>query len=442
MEQKAISKPNIEVIDSRTGNACKVACMSCIRGHRTTSCGKNACRTKLFWTVKRPGRPTTACTCPLGSTGRCQCVIAAAPCPHRPKKGESRSVDCRCDEQGRWCCILEPDHWKALTRKESPRVDFYPNPEAMHAARMANSSLPPTPSFSAGTPQSMNSLPNTPGPALSSTHPANMDMSPFNNYQPPSLQTPRFGLMGIGSPMGSEGHLGEDVLKWQGQSPQAPREMQGFSAFNSPDLAMNLNPGPPGSMPPTDYHYIDGGAPQYPNLEFDPITQSLQDMTMQTQQQVPPLPPALPEFRDNFMEEYYNYQFPSAICQNCGLHGCNCRSCPAVMQSSLDGSWAQCCSRKHVRTAELAQRGIVHPDSLALGHQDLQQFPPPVDSFTGGIQNDGMGGLRPGADPTFSPNFSMEEFGMPSTTGQVDFSEFVMTDPDLPSHGCCCGGET
>ena len=104
----------IEVIDSRTSQLCKVACMSCIRGHRTTSCGIPVCRTKIFWTVKRPGRPSNSCTCRYGATGGCKCVVAKTACPHKSKKGEKRTGECRCDEQGRYCCLIEPEHWTAL----------------------------------------------------------------------------------------------------------------------------------------------------------------------------------------------------------------------------------------------------------------------------------------------------------------------------------------
>ena len=115
----------IEVIDGRTKQVCKIACMSCIRGHRTTSCGIPVCRQKIFWTVKRPGRPSNSCTCRYGTTGGCKCVTAIPKCPHKSKKGEKRSSECRCDEQGRYCCLLEPEHWDVLFKLQKPSINFF-----------------------------------------------------------------------------------------------------------------------------------------------------------------------------------------------------------------------------------------------------------------------------------------------------------------------------
>ena len=151
----------IEVIDSRTQQVCKVACMSCIRGHRTTSCGIPVCRSKIFWTVKRPGRPSNSCNCRFGATGGCRCVVAKNACPHKPKKGEKRSGECRCDEQGRYCCLLEPEQWAVLMALGKPLADFYPSREAMEARFTA-----PAPMSMPMTPQTHTfvSMPGTPAP--------------------------------------------------------------------------------------------------------------------------------------------------------------------------------------------------------------------------------------------------------------------------------------
>ncbi|KAK3109548.1 hypothetical protein LTR53_017085, partial [Teratosphaeriaceae sp. CCFEE 6253] len=119
MEQEKPFK-TIEVLDSRTNQLCKVACMSCIRGHRTTACGNPVCRSKIFWTVKRPGRPSNSCNCRYGATGGCKCVVARSACPHKSKKGEKRSGECRCEEQGRYCCLIEPEQWEALMALRKP----------------------------------------------------------------------------------------------------------------------------------------------------------------------------------------------------------------------------------------------------------------------------------------------------------------------------------
>ena len=100
-----------EVMDTASGENLKLACMACIRGHRTKHCGGHNCRDKILWTIKRPGRPSNSCMCKFSGTGRCKCVLAKAQCPHKSKKGEKKAVDCRCDERGRLCCTLTPPEW-------------------------------------------------------------------------------------------------------------------------------------------------------------------------------------------------------------------------------------------------------------------------------------------------------------------------------------------
>ena len=243
--------------------------------------------------------------------------------------------------------------------------------------------------------------------------------------------------MGIGTPHGSEGYVAEDVLHWQGQAPQAPRELQPYADYNSlPPPVPPLNPTPVQHILPAPFAYNNVAVQQNQSYDFNPVTQSMQDMSMQPRE-----PPATPLPRDKLMEDYYAYQFPSAICQNCGLFGCNCRSCPPTMQS-FDGSWAKCCSRKHVRTAELAQRGI-GLSSVALEHQDMRALSLAVDPMLAGDGNNyNLAGLKPGGDQPFSPDFTMNDFGIPGAVPAMDFNDLVMTDPELPSKGCCCGGET
>lgn len=441
MEQQALLPiGRIQVVDSRTRRTVKVACMSCIRGHRTTSCGKASCRSKVFWTVKRPGRPNNACTCPrLGSKGECQCNIATSGCPHRSKKGgESRSIDCRCDEEGRRCCVLESHHWDALCLRQTPIIVFYESPEQLNLARVppTSTSSSSTPSFPAGTPQSTSSLPTTPGP-MSGLQPSNTGASPLSSYQSAPYEPPRFGFMGVGSPMGGEGHVGSDVLQWQGQVPQAP--LQSNAAFAHPQSGMLPNQAFPVTLLPPTLPQQSASQQQYQHFDLTPVAQTLQDMTAPPQSAQLQTPVELQ--RNQWMEDYYNYQFPSAICQNCGLHGCNCRSCPAVMQNAMDGSWATCCSRKHVRNAEVAALGINH-SSVALEHQDIQQLQPQIGSgLSNQVKDHGITGLKPGGDQPFSPSFTMDEASLQSAADQ-DFMEWVMPDLDLPSHGCCCGGDT
>lgn len=443
------------MIDSKTNHRSKIACMSCIRGHRTTSCGKPSCRNKVFWTVKRPGRPTNACTCAkLGSKGQCQCNIATGGCPHRVKKGgESRSVDCRCDEEGRRCCILGQHDWNVLMDRQTPKTVFYESPEELSLAQMpphppAPTSVSSTPSFPAGTPQANSSLPSTPGPTTG-LQTVNPGVSPLSSYSTAPYDTPRFGLMGVGSPLGNEGYVGHDVLQWQGQAPHAPTPqatapqapMQSNATFSQPQQGVFPIQTFPTNIESIGLPQLEASQQQYQHFDFTPINQTLQELGMQPQ----PVPlSATPAqlLRDQWMEDYYNYQFPSAICQNCGLHGCNCRSCPAVMQNSMDGSWATCCSRKHVRNAEVAALGINH-SSVALEHQDMPQSQAQSASlmFPQAQSYEQLTGLKPGGDQPFSPSFTMDDAGLQSAA-DPNFNDFLMTDPDLPSHGCCCGGDT
>jgi hypothetical protein len=209
----------IEVVDSRTKQVCKVACMSCIRGHRTTSCGIPVCRTKVFWTVKRPGRPSNSCTCRYGATGGCKCVVAKSACPHKAKTGEKRSGECRCDEQGRYCCLLEPEHWAALHGLQKPTVDFFPSRELLESNQASTNhmAIPQTPAYPMSSPPATNSIPSTP------IHVMNNNYGSYQTMQSTSL-TPRFGMMGVGR-QGSTHPRPQDVLAWEGQASPAPREV-------------------------------------------------------------------------------------------------------------------------------------------------------------------------------------------------------------------------
>ncbi|KAK4634054.1 hypothetical protein CLAFUW4_01774 [Fulvia fulva] len=349
----------IEVIDSRTNQVCKVACMSCIRGHRTTSCGIPICRAKVFWTVKRPGRPSNSCTCRYGATGGCKCVVARSACPHKSKKGEKRSGECRCDEQGRYCCLLEPHHWDQLLSLQKPTVDFSQTKEQLDAnqAGSTNGSVPQTPAYSmvGSPPSSAHSIPSTPAPPqhvhiMPNTY--NNNNNPFHATTPTTTLKTRFGMMGIGVPMDSSRDVGIDVLTWQGQPPVAPREYNAQPVYNEPpperesccqagEPVVHSARSPPPELDGTythqhNLHEMSLGA----NFNAVPTIVALSQVTS----------PPLPAFDYNHFEnDYFRYQFPSAICQNCGLNGCTCRNCPPVFQNFNNTSWAQCCGRKHAR---------------------------------------------------------------------------------------------
>lgn len=121
---------SITVMDSRTAEIQKVACMSCIRGHRTAFCGRSVCHPKIFWTVSKPGRPATACTCSLRETDRCKCTRVQS-------KKQSREVldpvpSAVTNE--RRCCLLNPSDWEAISLQQRPEVVFYPSAEALRCA--------------------------------------------------------------------------------------------------------------------------------------------------------------------------------------------------------------------------------------------------------------------------------------------------------------------
>lgn len=400
----------IEVVDGRTKQVCKIACMSCIRGHRTTSCGIPVCRQKIFWTVKRPGRPSNSCTCRYGTTGGCKCVTAIPKCPHKSKKGEKRSSECRCDEQGRYCCLLEPEHWEVLFKLEKPSINFFPTREALEGEQPAQTpmTIPSTPSyFSENTSHRGSSCCGTPGPTPQPAQHVHVPPTPYSETMSPKSNgvTARFGFMGIGGPMGNADAV-PDPLAWNGMSPPAPGGYSGppdplaWQATASP-AQLNFS-APPNAMPwtgtaplpPMDYasppsyqqpppHEESSccgrsakSQPRYPEPDMEieensccqssqaplegPEDFSMGDPFMQnshlnpyepTITQAPYEQPYVqPAFDfDRWNREYQAYQQPGAICQKCGLNGCTCRNCPPVMQNYGTTSWAQCCGRKHAK---------------------------------------------------------------------------------------------
>lgn len=346
----------IEVVDSRTNQVCKVACMSCIRGHRTTACGIPVCRNKIFWTVKRPGRPSNSCTCRYGATGGCKCVVATSACPHKAKKGEKRSGECRCDEQGRYCCLIEPDHWTALFALQKPTVEFCPTREDLETKQAASASvqhISPSPGHVMPNPAGVMSVPSTPGPNM----PPQIMPSPYNAFTPQSSSlTPRFGVMGLGAPRHSLPDVPLDLLTWGGDVSHAPIDYpQHYSdTGNSPEPCCQTSTS---SAPPL-------GSPQpIAQLSYSQ-QQPLHDLALPQAFDVPGdqnvthatvVPTTLPATQSSIFDieklqsDFYTYRLPSAICQSCGYGGCNCKNCPPLFQNPFDGSWAQCCGRKHAR---------------------------------------------------------------------------------------------
>ncbi|KAM0719567.1 hypothetical protein Q7P37_003697 [Cladosporium fusiforme] len=476
----------IEVIDGRTNQVCKIACMSCIRGHRTTSCGIPVCRQKIFWTVKRPGRPSNSCTCRYGATGGCKCVTAIPKCPHKSKKGEKRSSECRCDEQGRFCCLLEPEHWDVLFKLQKPTIDFYPSRDALEGGQTAQTpmTIPNTPAYyPESAPQRVSSCCGTPGPQPQQPQQVPFPPTPYSDMMSPkSSVTTRFGFMGLGGPMGSAENAPPDPMAWNGSVPPTPHD------YSAPPDALNWT----GTAPPAPSDYGTPTSFQQPQAEKSsccsgPATQlpHYQEPEMEIEEnsccqssEVPleapqdfslgdpylqnshlnPFEPAItqppyeqpyvqPAFDfERWTQEYQAYQYPGAICQKCGLNGCTCRNCPPVMQNFGTTSWAQCCGRKHARQGP--QRLPPHSQPQ-IAPTPMAQFPtnghplthqPPVDfgypaQHTPQQQHMDMHLMSsPPPQTQQHMNGFDHNFDMPDATDPVAYSDFLLSELDRPSH--------
>ncbi|KAK5115359.1 hypothetical protein LTR62_001559 [Meristemomyces frigidus] len=425
----------IEVVDAQTKQVCKVACMSCIRGHRTTSCGIPVCRNKVFWTVKRPGRPSNACNCRYGSTGGCRCVVAsAAACPHKAKKGEKRGGECRCDEQGRYCCLIEGEHWAVLMELGKPEVVFFQKREDLEsrfsgAATASGTPMSP-PGFASMGPTTFESLPSTP---------MQQAVSPYAGYQSPrSILAPRFGMMGLGTPHGDDGTITPDVLLWEGLSPPAPQEQssccQGAASPSQPSTYLSyMEPTTPSNHNLPSFLSPTGTMDQPPNQLLDPLPRSQQEFSFNL---------------DKLNSAYAAYQFPSAICQTCGLNGCTCRNCPPVMQNFATGSWAQCCGRKHARTAAYVPVAVEHvygtpapipaPTPATVQHAPVSEglTPIPQRELVDGVPGQQVFALappRPQPAPVPVPRQSQQHQRLPEQAPQPYYQEQLFTHSARPA---------
>lgn len=456
----------IEVVDFKTNQICKVACMSCIRGHRTTSCGIPVCRTKIFWTVKRPGRPSNSCTCRYGATGGCKCVVARSACPHKSKKGEKRSGECRCDEQGRYCCLLEPDHWAALFALQKPNVEFFPSREALEAkqaaAAISMQHFSPSPMHTITSPSERVSLPSTPGPIVH-TPGSHVMPPPYSAFSPLSTSlTPRFGLMGIGAPQGSH-DVGIDVLAWDNNAPIPSREFQAPFVDSQPPRSSCCQ------TPATTISHTASPlpVPDIPFIQPEP----LHDMTLPQQYNGTgevgdlhgTIPPSVlsstqsPAYDfERLRADYYHYQFPNAICQNCGVSGCTCKNCPPPFQNPGTGSWAQCCSRKHAReptpgaVPNKVQRSSNYDGSSGI-HQHAQAQQTSGGCCGSSSQQELSGEHDPvqfgnGVIPADFDAFNLDhEFVMPDGSAPLNIADYLSVDLDAEppdddqnTNGCCC----
>jgi hypothetical protein len=206
---------------------------------------------------------------------------------------------------------------------------------------------------------------------------------------------------------------------------------------------------------PASYNYA------FPNTDFAPVTQSMQALNLppdQTQIELPStntfdFDASAHTFDfDKMMADYINYQLPSAICQNCGLNGCSCRNCPAVMQTE-SGSWAQGCARKHVRLGSVA---AVQPASGGCCSRNVVAVPVPA-SEGHGVEVEMNGSVHPlsqdafgmmemqtaDVDPTLTQDFSIEDLKMIDASEPMDIHELLLNDIgglEEPGQGCCCSG--
>ncbi|KAK4506700.1 hypothetical protein PRZ48_000433 [Zasmidium cellare] len=341
--------------------------------------------------------------------------------------------------------------------------------------------MPQTPAYSSITsPPSTNSMPGTPAPQ-GRMQPLHILPNTYNGYPPPlqsSTLTPRFGMMGIGAPMGDT-HNAPDPLVWEGQAPMAPRDLQSQpiyeeqgSCCQAPTPAQSVRSPAPSFDPSFSQHQQLGDANGLQPYNGTHDTVSL-----------PQISPAAPAFNfDKLQTDYFNYQFPSAICQNCGLNGCTCRNCPPVFQNFGTTSWAQCCGRKHARDVQPAPaepskvaRTVKYDPSQGI-HSQTPSAPStttpqpyqPSDEFAHslGFDPNGTNGFGEGFEemelPPIAPAF--DDFDIPpdlmlNGNDPIDLNDFLISDLDRINHttvntpaevepspaggggGCCCSGD-
>ncbi|KAF2858401.1 hypothetical protein K470DRAFT_266059 [Piedraia hortae CBS 480.64] len=118
------------VINVADGTTHKVACTRCIRGHRSTSCGRPTCRNQVLWTINRSGRPMAKCGCANPGTTMCKCVVVRGECPHEVNE-RGQKPDCDCFLHGRCCCVLTALDWAMIDAGEAPTVALYTSPDQL-----------------------------------------------------------------------------------------------------------------------------------------------------------------------------------------------------------------------------------------------------------------------------------------------------------------------
>ncbi|KAK5765238.1 hypothetical protein LTS12_004495 [Elasticomyces elasticus] len=380
-------------------------------------------------------------------------------------------VDSRTN-QGRYCCLIEPEQWNVLMALQKPAVEFFTSREALEARHATPTPMSAaTMSVYSGSLRMIGSMPTTPAQLRS---PMSMPdrSSPFSGYQsPPPVPIPRFGMMGLGAPQGNEQTITPNPLVWDGQAPIAPREYHRPSQYQIPEEEpRSCCQGPAVPQQEPQYgHYTPTGQSMVTPTSFASFDHGLPSASMPQ----PELPlPSTFDF-DKLQSDFLRYQYPSAICQTCGLNGCTCRNCPPLMQDSANGSWAKCCGRKHARTAAYIPPTMEHTFQMQPATQAIPQLPAP----NGGHHNEHATispephdldfrsqqlfapmppygqhdqvdlyppSFHPQPDtiPDFTPFDPGEAFALPEGDSNLAFNEFLMPDLDEDlSQGCCCGGE-
>lgn len=265
--------------------------------------------------------------------------------------------------------------------------------------------------------------------------------------------------------MRNDAYVGQDVLAWEGQTPvaQAPKPIYGTPSVY-PNAASHIQSAFPAylgpseaataytfdntisQLPPFGPEHRQGGLHSHPQTPFHqappahtlshtgldalpPVTASLHDLTVAPNSALPAL--------TNFDMDYFNFQFPGAICQQCGMADCTCRSCPTVLQNTMDGSWRQCCSRKHVHAGPAdvnAQAAPTTTKSCCSSKATIppsNEFNPAVARETGGC----CGGSK--SQPEFDPDpfdFTTEPFSQSNLHDQSLFQQQphqLVFDPHL-----------
>jgi hypothetical protein len=305
-------------------------------------------------------------------------------------------------------------------------------------------------------------------------------MNGFSAFpQRPSTLTPQFGILAMDSPLAAS----QDAMVWEGHSPLVTSDAgaQYVFAGSQQEAGSCCQPATPpvanlGFPSPQSQHHGNAG------LDFS-LTSPLPTPQLQsTEHNVSAATAqAAPAFDfQRLQTDYFNYQFPSAICQACGLYGCSCRNCPPVFQNFGTTSWAQYCGRKHARDVQpilpAVVSNIAHPqpwlaEQATTGGQCCQpavhdgfiqapQFPLPDQNFDLNFNDLDM---VPPVDPLAFESFDLgSDLMLPTDTNDLNLSEYLLSDlpqtaqgavgddramkPDDDQGGggggggCCCGG--